>query len=211
MPIPSIVGNPLALGLGDALQGYLQGKGTAYQRQIGMMQAQGDFLKNQAMADYYTGRNQTNQNVADTRANGQIGAAMFRMNGLIYSTDQRTGYAAAIAPDDGRPLANYVTPFIQRAQDDRLGVDPWANPIPESSPISGGNSVSSAPLGSNYPTSTNSSQGALQGGSSSVPPAQGYSIAPPTGQGTTSISNGITYDPNSGTYFKNGFPTMTLR
>jgi len=182
MPIPSVVGNPIALGLGDALQGYLQGQGTAYQRQIGKLQAQGDFLKNQAMADYYTGRNQTNQNVADTRANGQMGAAMFRMNGLIYSVDQRTGLAAVVAHDDGRALANDVTPFIQRAQNDQGMVDPWGNSMVGNAPSSGAYGSSAfAPPGWNYPTSPNPSQGSPQNGGPSVPPTQSYNITPPTG------------------------------
>ena len=215
MPIPSVVGNPLALGLGDALQGYLQGRGTAYQRQIGMMQAQGDFLKNQAMADYYTGRNQTNQNVADTRANGQMGAAMFRMNGLIYSVDQRTGLAAVVAHDDGRALANDVTPFIQRAQNDQGMVDPWGNPMAGNSPSSGVNSGSFAPPGLNYPTSLNQPQGSPQSGASSIPPAPvgpGSTLrTQPMGQGMTQVSPGVFFDPNSQTYFKDGFPMQILR
>jgi len=84
MPIPSVVGNPLALGLGDALQGYLQGKGTAYQRQIGMMQAQGENAKNLAQASYYQDLDPTKRAVAQTNAMGRIDGAY--VHGQLMST-----------------------------------------------------------------------------------------------------------------------------
>lgn len=206
--------------LNGLVQGGVQGRQAAFQRQIEGQQVQGEAAKNLSYADYLSGKNQTAENVAGTRASGTIGAADARGGAAVYG-DYLNNYRAlrAVYPDAtddqiraqlGPPpplpsLGQPQGPSQAVVSADNLGTLPpapgtAAAPQSQGAPPLSGVTSMSAPQGllpgngnglGNVPLTPQSAPANVPGGSPSIAPPTG-ATASPLGQNVSTINTNIT-------------------